>query len=51
MKKIYLIFIFILSIITINASALENCKWEYQNGFPCIKINKTSNTSKISLRE
>ena len=34
-------FIFILSIITINASALENCKWEYQNGFPCIKINKT----------
>ena len=50
MKKIYLIFIFILSIITINASALENCKWEYQNGFPCIKINKTSNTSKISSK-
>ena len=41
--KIFLIFI--ISIFTFNASALENCNWKNKKGVPCLTISKTPNTS------
>ena len=41
--KIFLIFI--ISIFTFNASALENCNWNNKKGVPCLTISKTPNTS------
>ena len=45
-KKILNYFlIFIISIFTFNASALENCKWNNKKGVPCLTISKTPNSS------
>jgi vitamin B12 transporter len=41
--KIFLIFI--ISIFTFNASALENCNWNNKKGVPCLTVSKTPNTS------
>ena len=45
MKIINLLIVLIISIITFDASALENCKWNNKKGVPCITISKTPNTS------
>ena len=43
------IFIFLyLIFFTLNANALEDCKWNIKNGVPCLIISKINNTSKIS---
>ena len=43
------IFIFLcLIFFTLNANALDDCKWNIKNGAPCLIISKTNNTSKIS---
>ena len=39
---LYLIFF------TLNANALDDCKWNIKNGVPCLIISKINNTSKIS---
>jgi len=50
-KKILNYFlIFIISIFTFNASALENCKWNNKKGVPCLTISKTPNTSEFNQR-
>ncbi|MDC1170498.1 TonB-dependent receptor plug domain-containing protein [Candidatus Pelagibacter sp.] len=46
MKKIFLMFI--ISIFTFNASALENCKWDNKKRVPCLAISKTPNTSEFN---
>jgi vitamin B12 transporter len=38
-------FFLLLLILSSSSNALENCKWNNQNGTPCITISKTSNTS------
>ena len=50
MNKILLSIILILniSLLTAKAEILPNCKWDNRNGIPCININKTNNTSKIT---
>ena len=43
------IFIFLyLIFFTLNANALDDCKWNIKNGAPCLITSKTNNTSKIS---
>ena len=43
------IFIFLyLIFFTLNANALDDCKWNIKNGAPCLIISKINNTSKIS---
>ena len=43
------IFIFLyLIFFTLNANALDDCKWNIKNGVPCLIISKINNTSKIS---
>ena len=43
------IFIFLyLIFFTLNANALDDCKWNIKNGASCLIISKTNNTSKIS---
>ena len=43
------IFIFLyLIFFTLNANALDDCKWNIKNGTSCLIISKTNNTSKIS---
>jgi len=34
-----------ISTFTLNASALENCKWDNKKGIPCVTVSKTPNTS------
>ena len=41
------IFLYLISF-TLNANALDDCKWNINNGVPCLIISKTNNTSKIS---
>ena len=43
-----LFLVVIISIFTINASALENCKWDNKKGIPCVTVSKTPNTSIFS---
>ncbi len=43
--KLKSIFFLILIFYTLNAEALENCKWNNRNGIPCITVSKTPNTS------
>jgi vitamin B12 transporter len=43
-----LFLVLIISIFTINASALENCKWDNKKGIPCVTVSKTPNTSIFS---
>ena len=50
MKIIKLLLVFVLSIFTFNASALENCKWNNKEGIPCLTISKTPNTSEFNQR-
>ena len=45
MKIVNLLLVFVLSIFTLSASALENCKWNNKKGVPCLTISKTPNTS------
>ena len=45
-EKIFLILL--LSILSSNAIALENCKWNNSKGVPCTTISKTSNTSEYN---
>ena len=45
-EKIFLILL--LSILSSNAIALENCKWNNSTGVPCTTISKTSNTSEYN---
>ncbi len=40
----------LLSFLTSNSQALENCQWDNQKGTPCIIINKTSNTSSYNAQ-
>ena len=47
---IKLLLVFVISIFTFNASALENCKWNNKKGVPCITISKTPNTSEFNHR-
>ena len=43
------IFIFLyLIFFTLNANALDDCKWNIKNGVSCLIISKINNTSKIS---
>ena len=43
------IFIFLyLIFFTLNANALDDCKWNIKNWVPCLIISKINNTSKIS---
>ncbi len=37
-----------LTLLSLNVTALENCKWDNREGTPCIIIKKTPNTSDIS---
>ena len=39
---------FFVSMATSNAENLKNCNWDNREGVPCIKINKTPNTSAYS---
>ena len=48
MKKVFLILILNISLLTAKAEILPNCKWDNRSGTPCININKTNNTSKIT---
>jgi len=41
------IFLYLISF-TLNANALDDCKWNIKNRAPCLIISKTNNTSKIS---
>jgi len=50
MKIIKLLLVFVLSIFSFNASALENCKWDNKKGVPCLTISKTPNTSEFNQR-
>ena len=50
MNIIKLLLVFVISIFTFNASALENCKWNNKKGVPCITISKTPNTSEFNHR-
>ncbi len=40
----FLFFLF-LCFYTLNANALEDCKWDNRKGVPCLTISKTPNTS------
>ncbi len=40
-----IILFFILSLYAFKSNALENCKWNNNDGIPCIYISKTPNTS------
>ena len=46
MKQVSLIII--LLILTFNVYALDDCKWNNQEGVPCLVISKTNNTSKVT---
>tara|TARA_Y100000389_G_scaffold121153_1_gene118538 strand:- start:10204 stop:12084 length:1881 start_codon:yes stop_codon:yes gene_type:complete len=46
MLRVFII-IFLLSL-TVNVFALDDCKWNNQEGIPCIVVSKTNNTSKVS---
>ena len=35
----------LLTLLSLNVTALENCKWDNSNGLPCVTISKTPNTS------
>ena len=48
MSIIKLLLVFVISIFTFNASALENCKWNNKKGVPCLTISKTPNTSEFN---
>ena len=48
MKIAKLFFIINISILSFNASALENCKWDNTKGVPCITVTKTPNSSKFN---
>ena len=48
MKIIKLLLVFVVSIFTFNASALENCKWNNKKGVPCLTVSKTPNTSEFN---
>ena len=37
--------ILILTLFTLNVSALENCTWDNKKGIPCVTVSKTPNTS------
>ena len=38
----------ILTVLTFNASALEDCGWDNKKGIPCLTVSKTPNTSIFS---
>ena len=44
------IFILILSTFSLDAFALENCKWNNKAGVPCTTVSKTPNTSSYSAQ-
>lgn len=46
--SIFSYLVFLISIFTYSASALENCKWNNKNGLPCLTVNKTPNTSEFN---
>jgi len=48
-RMIIRLFLFLVLLTnTFNAYALENCKWNNNEGTPCITVNKTPNSSIIS---
>ena len=46
MHRVFIVTILLL--LTTNVYALDDCKWNNQDGIPCLIISKTNNTSKIS---
>ena len=48
MKITKIFLIFVISIFTFNAYALESCKWDNKKGVPCLTISKTPNTSEFN---
>ncbi len=46
MHRVFIVTILLL--LTTNVYALDDCKWNNQEGIPCLIISKTNNTSKIS---
>ena len=48
MNIIKILLIFLISIFTFNAYALEKCKWNNKRGVPCLTVTKTPNTSGFS---
>ena len=48
MRIIFVCIIFILNVFSVKAESLPNCKWDNRSGTPCVNINKTNNTSRIS---
>lgn len=48
MNIIKILLIFLISIFTFNAHALEKCKWNNKRGVPCLTVAKTPNTSGFS---
>ena len=46
--KIAVYFILIFNILSVNVSALEECKWNNKKGIPCLTISKTPNTSNFN---
>ena len=47
MLKIIIFFLFII-ITSVKSEVLNNCKWNYKKGIPCISISKTPNSSAYS---
>jgi len=48
MKIVKLLILLVISICTLDASALENCNWNNKKGVPCLTISKTPNTSEFN---
>ena len=45
MITLRIFYIIIITILSTNLAALENCKWNNNKGIPCTTISKTPNTS------